>query len=313
MSGIMPVRGNIIRPLLDVTRQAIEEYLLMIEQDYIIDSTNITLDYDRNRIRHIILPEMCRINNKAVEHICNMAEEAKESYSFIHGKAMEEYDDNASTDENDKTVVLDIRQLYKVSPVLQEHMVQQALTQVAGNRKDLTRKHIMSVVSLIYQGTGKELELPYGIRVRHSYDELIITRALEEEPNYDITISKEGVYNIPGKGNLNIAFLENNSGIKVSKKMYTKMADYGKMKDSLCIRTPEEGDYIVIDSQGRTKKLSRVFIDCKVDREKRKAWPVVALGNEILWAIGLRYSEAYKIDCDTTKILYMEYTEGGEM
>ena len=312
MSGIQAVRGNIIRPLLDVTRQQIEEYLAGIEQDYRNDSTNGTLDYDRNKIRHSILPAMCDINSRAVEHICQMAEEAKESYTFIHGQAMEEYEESVVADEKSRTVTLDIGQLYKYNPVMQEHVIHEAIGDVAGKKKDITRRHIMAVVSLIYQETGKSVELPYGIKARRCYENLIISNKVEENKDYSIKIEEEGVYKIPGWGNLNISFMDNGAGIEVSKKIYTKMADCGKMKDSLCIRPPRDGDYIVIDSTGRTKKLSRVFIDNKVDREKRGSWPVLACGNEVIWVLGLRYSEAYKIDENTTKIIYMDYIGKGE-
>lgn len=312
MSGIQPVRGNIIRPLLDVTRQQIEEYLSDCNQSYRNDSTNDTLDYDRNKIRHVILPAMQEVNSSAVRHICQMAEEAKNSYSFIHHKALEKYDGYVEDDDFGRTITLDVNSIYKYNPVLQEHVIHEAIGDVAGIKKDITRRHIMAVVGLLYQDTGKVVELPYGIRARRSYEKLIITNKQETASDYYIDITDEGVYNIPEWGSIEISFISNNTGIEVSKKVYTKMADYGKMKDNLCIRTPEDGDYITIDSNGNTKKLSRVFIDNKIDREKRADWPVLACGHEIVWVLGVRYSESYKIDKETTKIIYMNCIRKGE-
>ena len=91
-----------------------------------------------------------------------------------------------------------------------------------------------------------------------------------------------------------------------------KMFDYGKIDGKLCIRTPEDGDYITIDSKGSRKKLSRVFIDNKIDREKRKTWPVLALGQEIIWVLGLRYNEAYKLGENTKKVMYISSIGKGE-
>ena len=120
-------------------------------------------------------------------------------------------------------------------------------------------------------------------------------------------VEGEGEYPIPDRGKLRIKFIKNSDNLVISKNMYTKMADYGKITDTLCVRTPQEGDYITIDSKGNTKKLSRVFIDNKIDREDRKTWPVVASGNHVIWVVGLRYSEAFKIEGDTDKIICMEY------
>lgn len=307
MAGIQPVRDNIIRPLLNVTRKDIEEFLDSINQDYREDSTNKSTDYDRNKIRHNILPLLCDINQRAVEHICQLAGEADASYRFIHSKAVGKCEHCMETDYEKKIINLEVNRLYKYNPVLQEHLVHEALGEIAGAKKDISRKHVMSVVSLLYQDNGKVLDLPFGIRARKSYDKLIISNYAEEADEYCITVEKEGVYKIPGQGNLTISFIDNNDTVEVSKKIYTKMANYDKIKGGLCIRTPREGDYITIDCKGNTKKLSRVFIDNKVDREKRINWPVVAMGSEIIWVIGLRYSEAYKIDKDTTRIIYMDY------
>ena len=101
-------------------------------------------------------------------------------------------------------------------------------------------------------------------------------------------------------------------GNSIPKKNYTKYIDYAKIKDTLCVRTPEDGDYIVIDVNGNTKKLSRVFIDAKIDREKRLDWPVVACGKEILWVVGLRFSPAYHVDENTNRIMKIQYERKGE-
>ena len=130
--------------------------------------------------------------------------------------------------------------------------------------------------------------------------------------DYRIKLETEGTIIVPGKGSIECKIIDYNQDVEISKKIYTKMLDYGKIKDTLYLRTPEEGDYIVIDAKGSTKKLSRVFIDNKIDRAIRGSWPVIACGNNIVWVVGLRFSEAFKIDDNTKKILYMDYRGKGE-
>ncbi len=67
MAGIPPVRGNIIRPLLSVSRAEIEQYLKKIGQTYVTDSTNLTDDFTRNKIRHKIIPLMKELNGSLTE------------------------------------------------------------------------------------------------------------------------------------------------------------------------------------------------------------------------------------------------------
>ncbi len=307
MSGMQPVRENVIRPILGITREDILEYLNSRNQSYRNDSSNDGVDYDRNKIRHIILPAMREINKGAVEHICQMALEAGNSYAYIHDMAMEDYTGVSDEDGFGKTVSLSVSELFKYSTVLQEHLIHEAIGDVAGEKKDITRKHIMAVVGLLYQDTGKQVELPYGIKARRSYDNLIISNKTDETSDYCIELGYDGVYTLPDKGSIEFKIIDYNQDVEISKKIYTKMLDYDKIKDTLYLRTPQDGDYIIIDIRGSSKKLSRVFIDNKVDRACRGCWPVIACGNEIIWAIGLRFSEAYKVDEDTKRILYMDY------
>lgn len=312
MAGMQPVRGNIIRPILNITRAEILEYLSEKKQDYREDSTNAGVDYDRNKIRHIILPAMMDINKGAIEHICQMALEAGSSYSYIHDVAMEDYSGTSEEDDLGRTVTLDVNELYKCNPVLQEHLIHEAIGNVAGKKRDITRKHIMSVVGLLYQDTGKQVELPYSIKARRSYNNLIISNKSATSEDYSIKLEPDSVCIVPGKGSIECKIIDYNQDMEISKKIYTKMLDYGKIKDTLYLRTPEDGDYIVIDNRGSTKKLSRVFIDNKIDRQERGEWPVIACGKEIVWAIGLRFSEAFKVDENTKEILYMDYKGKGE-
>ena len=99
---------------------------------------------------------------------------------------------------------------------------------------------------------------------------------------------------------------------EISKKTYTKYLDYDKIKGNLRIRTPQEGDFIVIDRKGNTKKLVRVFVDAKVDRVKRTGWPVLACGQEIIWVPGLRFSPAYYVTQDTKTVMKINYLDKGE-
>jgi len=83
VSGIPPVRDNIIRPLLAVSRREIEDYLKILNQNYVTDSTNLSDDYTRNKIRHQILPVLCGINPSLVETSVNSLETLRKENSLI--------------------------------------------------------------------------------------------------------------------------------------------------------------------------------------------------------------------------------------
>ena len=83
LCGIPPVRDNIIRPLIDVTRQQIEDYLKSMNQGFVTDSTNLSDDYTRNRIRHKIIPELLKINEGFYKTFSSEIKILKEENSFI--------------------------------------------------------------------------------------------------------------------------------------------------------------------------------------------------------------------------------------
>lgn len=321
MSGIRPVRDDVIRPLLFCHRTDIEKYLESIGQDYRTDSTNLSTDYDRNRIRHIILPELTEINSNAIEHIYSLAAEAERVYEYVRKRAEEEMgsilsDEEASArnciDAADlKKINIDINKLEKCDDVIKEHIILEAIARVAGSRKDISRKHVLAALELCRSDTGKQVMLPYDICARRSYDNIIITQSREAKEAYSVDIDGDGSYEIADVGTFSVSVEPWKNSMEVSKKIYTKMVDYGKIKGNACIRTPKSGDYIIIDGKGSSKKLSRLFIDKKIDRVKRLTWPVVACGNEIIWAVGLRYSEAYKVDENTRKVMCINFKGKG--
>ena len=101
-------------------------------------------------------------------------------------------------------------------------------------------------------------------------------------------------------------------GQKIEEKKYTKWMDYDKIEKNPYIRTRRTGDYMVINAQGNTKKLNRCMIDEKIPSEYRDSIPLIACGKEILWMVGSRMNERYKINPQTRKVLVLNYQGGNE-
>jgi tRNA(Ile)-lysidine synthase len=340
LAGISSVRENIIRPLLCVGRQDIETYLDELGQGYKTDSTNNALDYTRNKIRNTLIPVLEELNSEAVEHIVSLAMDAENADRFVEAQAEKIFNraklkncmNKVSPDKNNVSIYLDITMLRQTDSVVLYKLIHNALIKLAEKKKDITRRHIESVVSLIFTDTGKSVMLPYNMSARRSYDILIIERTEniktdgKNEKNIAFDSLAGGIVAVdlecvPDALSPNgaicpkLEFLrtERPQGDKnfMEKNVYTKIFSYDKILaknlSGLCIRTKREGDYIVITPDGGTKKLNRVFIDSKVDRKAREIWPLIALGDEILWAVGLRYNEDYRVTEDTKTILKVTY------
>ena len=99
--------------------------------------------------------------------------------------------------------------------------------------------------------------------------------------------------------------------MEIPKNQYTKWFDYDKINDTLSVRTREPGDYFMIGN-GKTKKLHRFFIDEKIPEELRDHILLLAEGKHILWIIGYRISEYYKVTESTRNVLEVRADDKGE-
>lgn len=310
LAGIKPVRDMIIRPLLDTSRAELEEYLKELGQDYVTDSTNLETEYTRNKIRHLVMPELKKMNSAAVQHIADVARDALELGNDIgdrllcaHDKeerepsGVYEYPDGRKQDIYEREEI-SIAQLRNETHLAAGEMILGAIESVCGRRKDITREHLREVYELSEKESGKSVDLPYGMIAERVYDRIVIRMR---------TVLNEKGSSDEVEGRIVISHIPYSETLEISKKEYTKMIDCGKIKSTLVLRKPLPDDYIVISKNGGTKKLSRYFTAEKIERELRQAVPVVADGNEIVWVVGMRLSERYKVDSETQTVAVIEY------
>lgn len=310
LAGIKPVRDMIIRPLLDISRAELEEYLKELGQDYVTDSTNLETEYTRNKIRHLVMPELKKMNSAAVQHIADVARDALELGNDIgdrllcaHDKeerepsGVYEYPDGRKQDIYEREEI-SIAQLRNETHLAAGEMILGAIESVCGRRKDITREHLREVYELSEKESGKSVDLPYGMIAERVYDRIVIRMR---------TVLNEKGSSDEVEGRIVISHIPYSETLEISKKEYTKMIDCGKIKSTLVLRKPLPDDYIVISKDGGKKKLSRYFTAEKIERELRQAVPVVADGNEIVWVVGMRLSERYKVDSETQTVAVIEY------
>jgi tRNA(Ile)-lysidine synthase len=319
LTGISAVRGTIIRPLLCVTREQIESYLEQNNMDYRTDITNLSEDYSRNKIRHRIISfAKEKINPKSVEHIVNAANQLREINEYLE-KNIEIAFWKVVSKQNQESYLLDITALSLEEPVIQKGIIRKVYELLADQLKDVDALHIKLILDLAKKEVGKSLNLPYQIEAVKGYTTITMRRNVLLEPNESDNLTKlEQVITIPGEYYvpqsqkiIRANLLDYKKSMKIPKNGCTKWFDYDKIKNTVMLRGRREGDFIQIDSQGNTKKLKSLFIDNKVPREQRDRIPLVADGKHIMWIVGDRISEAYKVSEDTKVILEISI-DGGQ-
>ena len=180
---------------------------------------------------------------------------------------------------------------------------------ISKRAKDITKKHVESVFDLVDNEAGKKVYLAYDVIVQKQYDNLVlyVEDKVDEKSRIIVDIHGEGTYAINNLEKVNVSIVKKIQDYEISIKQYTKTFDYDKIKDTLHIRYPVPDDYLVINKSGNIKKLNRYFIDNKVPALSRDKMIVIAEGHHILWIVGMRISEYYKVESTTENIIEIQY------
>lgn len=349
LASLRPVRGNFIRPLLCLERTEIEKELERRKIVWCDDSTNQADDYTRNGIRHHVIPYLERqVNERSVAHMAETSLDLLEAEEYFCAEAEKLFRSCCVRREGG----LELQErLAKEAKILQRYVVRDCLEQLAGQRKDLGREHLESVLDLFEKQVGKRVCLPYGLEAVRGYDGIVLRSSdgnvLRKEKSVPAAEKAEKAKNgkrtggdgaekncngieIPGEGiyhwkefQIRASFPQTESleagqsgqwqGAnfkRISEKKYTKCFNYARIRDGLVLRTRRSGDFLTVRADGSRKKLKDYMIDAKIPREQRDSILLAADGQEIVWVVGYRISERYRVREDAEKIIQLEVSGG---
>lgn len=335
LSTMSPVTGSIIRPVLCLDREEIAHYLEETKTPHIVDSSNLCDDYTRNRIRHHILPLLEQeVNLRTAAHMAETSRVIAQAQDYLSrqgeallGKYEVREDPDVGDGASEKPEGTAVGYLlspgfFQEEPILQSYAIQTAFEKLSGKRKDFTSVHVRQVLELRARRTGRKINLPYGLTAEKTYDGIRLRTAGESLGTGKMAVSDEekgqNCWAIPTPGTLTCplgtfyAKIFSYEGQKIEEKTYTKWLDYDTIKDNLCIRTRQTGDYLVLNEEGSRKKLNRCMIDMKIPREQRDRVPLAAIGSEVVWMVGGRINDRYKITSRTGRVLELQY-QGGKI
>ncbi len=301
LSGILPQRERIIRPLLCLTREEIEAYCKVQEVKYRDDETNFQPIYTRNKMRLECIPYMKDHFNPALIKVLGRHSELYQEEEDFLSEYTKELFESCTINHKDY-FVLSEEKMQKMHRYMQKRVILMGIENLV-HIKNITSKHIESVLELLLMQVGKEVHLPYHLIVRKDYEGLVFIKATKKV-EYCISLH-EGVQFIrEPRLEVEIRRVSRERINQNNENIYTKYIDYGKIKNGLQIRTRQSSDFIKLT--GGSKKLKRLFTDDKISRTIRDTLPLIVDGNEVVWIIGNRLSTNYYITDDTKEVLEIQ-------
>ena len=287
LTGMLPRRDNVVRPLLTTTRAVIEEYCAAHSVLYVQDSTNTDDAYSRNRVRHRIVPELTAMNPRFVENSVRMLERLRDDESYLISQTNVIY---ASTRKEGECIVIPAAVIGDLPEALAPRAVRRLLAQAG--QENCSAAHLESVVELCRKGDPSARVCLPGLIVRREYDRLVFDPRQEPvQVSGPILVVPDGemVYGDTGwTVDCRLAVCPEN----VPKNPDCFFLSRGKIKGIPVLRPRRTGDSIKLPGRS-TKTIKKLLIDEKVPLVQRDCLPVLADDDGVLALAGFGPNEDY--------------------
>ncbi|MDP4226069.1 MAG: tRNA lysidine(34) synthetase TilS [Bacteroidota bacterium] len=294
LTGIKPKSNHLIRPMLFASRRQIEAYCLEHDLHFREDSSNASVKFSRNKIRHLILPVLEKINpnflQTAVENIQRLSETEQIYFSKV-GEVKKQV-----CFEKEGSFYIDLNKMKEIEP--QSSYLYEFLVPF-----NFSRDNVAEIVEAMDGIPGKQF-FSSTHRLLKDRNYLIIT-GIKKQADLKYYID-EGMTLINGPVKLKLRVIKKEEGFKLPLNSQIACLDYDRITFPLILRHWQKGDYFRPLGMKDIKKLSDYFIDSKLSLiEKEQAW-LLTSENKIVWIVGRRLDDRYKITDRTQNILVIE-------
>ena len=290
LTGISPKNGYIIRPLLSISRSDIEKYIIENEIPYVTDSTNEENIYTRNMLRLSIMPILKEINPAIKDALYRTSQNLFEAEKIYRNSI------NDSIKKVYKNGVIEINKLKK------ETSPQSILFEILSTL-GFTPSTIEDVYESMDKISGKTF-YSESHRLIKDREKFLIDDLSENYSESESYLIDNDVNELTMPLNLIIEKVK--SPVELQKNSSFLYADLDKLTFPLHLRKWKSGDWFIPFGMKGKKKLSDYFTDQKFSiKDKEDAWLLLS-GNEIVWIVGERSDERFKITNATENILIIK-------
>lgn len=303
--GIPEKNGKIIRPMLEVSKKEILEYLKQNILNYRFDKTNAETKFQRNKIRHLIIPQFQQLNPAFLQNVIDTASNIKQYYDLFNNVFQ-----NFKTEcvkQKDNEIEIDLNLVSKYQPVklfLFEYL----------NKFGFNATQVEKITSIISANSSESKTIQtseYQLFINKNKITLLSLKSLNfANSEYLINqedINKDKIFSVGNLDQISLKFqIIDAQNYKIEKNSKIGAFDFDKLNFPLKLRKWGKGDYFIPLGMKGKKKLSDFFADQKLRLiDKKKVWLLESDG-EIMWIVGFRIDNRFKITEKTKKVLRIE-------
>ena len=299
----------LVRPLLGITREEVEEYCRERNLEFRTDATNLTGDYTRNRVRRDILPLLREINPRVVESIARAAEIISSDEDALEHMASKLLD---GARVNRDAAAYSAQALLEQPIGLRRRMIIEAIRRAQAERQSsdnaqITLTHIASVEGLFGdQASGNRITLPGGLEAWREFDTVVFVPSACGKQSYEyeicgahssieaggfrITLERDQPFDLLG------SVIEQTQEVKqrLGRDWMIAALDESALPDRLIVRPRRPGARARVTGQRKIKKLKNLMIDHRIPSSRRSIWPVVTTPDDrYVWSPGLPPSNEF--------------------
>jgi tRNA(Ile)-lysidine synthase len=301
---------NIIRPLLNVSRNQINAYLMSKKCKPRFDKTNLDTRFSRNKIRLRLLPVLEKFYNPEIKQVlANFAELADKDYEYLDICHRSIFDKLADID-SEGIIRFSLSEINKQHLSVKRGVIRNAIKTLSDTLDNIDYRHWQEIESLIdTRPAGSRVDLPHDLVADKTKTclRLFLSKArVSENTPAPVAIMKIPCTKYFGRYSVKASMVKARPDFK-DKPRFTEYLDIKDTALPLTIRTYSEGDRIRPLGMKNYKKISDIFTDEKIPVEERKNIPLVASCNgDILCVFGIRLSDTCRVSGKTKTIVKLE-------
>jgi tRNA(Ile)-lysidine synthase len=311
----------IVRPLLKMRREETVVYCAVNGLRPHYDSSNDSLNFERNRIRHLLIPNLESYNPKFRESVLRMSESLKGDYAFVMETLDKAWQESVIAKDED-VVTFDSDLLSRYSIGLQRNLVKYAM-QFLRPEVDISFSILERATNIINDGApSPRVDLKGGLRMFRELGKVYICtldaelpfnlwpQLIESEP---VSVSTPCQVSLAGGWKLTseiwrIPALAREQA-KQNEDQFQVWLDAENLSGQFELRTRRQGDrFSPLGMDGHSQKLSDFLVNEKMPLRAREHWPLLCVGDEIIWVPGYRSAHAYHLTATSRNVIYFSVT-----